>query len=176
MLAQASLGLLLFERREQESRAKLQNGEISHKLQLHEKAITVIYWTLISSRVFFFQRVDNVFQLIYYFTSVFVIIYLGLVILRWLWRPLCIAPRRWTSGPLEKRFKNSSGYFQPIRNVVEERFTLFGTITTSLFFGAAQSRPGLQSTAISFYFYSWCKLYTCWCILVQSRLIIVFII
>lgn len=91
MLAQASLGLLLFEKREQESRAKLQNGEISRKLQLHEEAITVIYWT------FFCQRVDNIFQLVYYFTSVFVIIYLDLVMLNYFRGNevlLCIAPRR----------------------------------------------------------------------------------
>ena len=44
MLAQASLGLLLFERQEQESRATLVNGEDSHKLQVHEKAVTVIYY------------------------------------------------------------------------------------------------------------------------------------
>ena len=38
MLAQASLGLLLFERQEQESRASLSNGEDSHNLKLRDKA------------------------------------------------------------------------------------------------------------------------------------------
>lgn len=131
MLAQASLGLLLFERREQESRAKLQNGEISHKLQLHEKAITVIYWTLISSRGFFN---DNNFQLINYLTNIFVIFYLGLVIPPnfggYENKSLVYCPETNTIC-----FKNASGYSQAIRNVVEERFTnisfLWGSTVSS---------------------------------------------
>ena len=135
MLAQVSLGLLLFERREQESRAKLQNGEISHKLQLHEKAITVIYWTVISSRGFFN---NNNFQLINYITNVFVIIYLGLVI-----PPnfgvyentsLAYCPQTLNFRSYTICFKNASGYFQA-RNVVEERFTnisfLWGSAVSS---------------------------------------------
>lgn len=79
MLAQASLGLLLLERQEQERRAAFSNGENIHNLQLHEGAITVIFLDFdIKSGIA--QRVDNDIQLIIRFPSVHVIIYLGLVV------------------------------------------------------------------------------------------------
>lgn len=132
MLAQVSLGLLLFERREQESRAKLQNGEISHKLQLHEKAITVIYWTVISSRGFFN---NSNFQLINYITNVFVIIYLGLVI------PPNFGVYENTSlayCPQTLNFRSYTICFKTLPVISKQETSLKNVLPTYLFFGATQ--------------------------------------
>ena len=112
MLAQASLGLLLFERQEQESRASLSNGEDSHNLKLRDKASLNFYlldFDIKSS--FFFQRADNHILLINHFPRLYVIIYLGLVTFYYFGGydekslTLCITRKRLTSGLLIICFK-----------------------------------------------------------------------
>ena len=147
MLAQASLGLLLFERQEQESRASLSNGEDSHNLKLRDKASLNFYLLDfdIKSSVFF-QRADNHILLINHFPRVYVIIYLGLVIFYYFGGydekslSLCITRKRLTSGLLIICFKNVSGFSQPIRNVGKSVLTYLET-----FFGRTVSRTDLQS-------------------------------
>lgn len=84
-----------------------------------------------------------------HFPSVYVIIYLGHVILYYFGGysekslSLCIATKRLTSGPLIICFKNVSGYSQPIRNVGNSLLFIWSHHNFS-FLWVAQSREILQ--------------------------------